>query len=239
MLTKADDYPVHQTSEPVACVATGDRNFYDRYFFNGYAPDGSIYFAAALGCYPNREVMDAAFNVVHRGRQYVLRASRRAGLERMETDVAPIHVEVVEPLRRLRVRVEPNAYGIAGDLLFTRRAPALEEPRFLRRIDGRIFMDYTRLTQHGQWTGTLSIEGESIDLGAQRFTGTRDRSWGVRPVGERDPGGARFPLQFFWLWAPLNFEDICTHFDVTEDADGTAWHAAGMIVPVSHTGADA
>jgi hypothetical protein len=237
MLTKGDDYPIHQTAEPIAYVGTSDRNFYDRYFFNGYAPDGSVYFAAALGSYPNRQVMDAAFNVVHRGRQYVLRASRLADLDRMETHAGPIHVEVVEPLRRLRLRVEPNEWGIAGDLLFTRRAPALEEPHFLRRIGGRIFMDYTRLTQHGEWSGTLSVDGASIDVGAQRFRGTRDRSWGVRPVGERETGAPAFPLQFFWLWAPLNFDDVCTHFDVNEDSDGAAWHAAGMIVPVGDSDA--
>jgi hypothetical protein len=237
MLTQADDYPIHQTAEPIAIIGTSDRNFYDRYFFNGYARDGSIYFAAALGSYPNRQVMDAAFSVVHRGRQYVLRASRLAGLERMETHVGPLRVEVVAPLRRLRLRVEPNEWGIAGDLLFTRRAPALEEPRFLRRIGARIFMDYTRLTQHGEWSGTLSVGGEDIDVGAQRFWGTRDRSWGVRPVGERDAGAPAFPLQFFWLWAPANFDDVCTHFDVNEDGDGEAWHAAGMIVPARDTGA--
>ena len=231
MLSQADDYPIHQTSEPIAHVGTSDRNFYDRYFFNGYARDGSTYFAAALGTYPNRQVMDAAFSVVHGGRQYVLRASRLAGLERMDTAVGPIRVEVIAPLQRLRLTVEPNQWGIAGDLVFTRRAPVLEEPRFLRRIGGRIFMDYTRLTQHGEWTGTLSVADQRIDLAAQRFWGSRDRSWGIRPVGEREAGAPSFPLQFFWLWAPINFEDLCTHFDVNEDADGEQWHAAGMLIP--------
>ena len=63
MLTKADDFPIHQTSEPVAHTNSSDRNFYDRYFFNGYARDGSVYFAAALGSYPNRHVTDAAVSV--------------------------------------------------------------------------------------------------------------------------------------------------------------------------------
>ncbi len=40
MLTKADDYPIHQTADPIAAVGTSDRNFYDRYFFNGYGRDG-------------------------------------------------------------------------------------------------------------------------------------------------------------------------------------------------------
>ena len=35
MLTKGDEYPIHQTAEPVAYSGT-DRNFYDRFFFNGF-----------------------------------------------------------------------------------------------------------------------------------------------------------------------------------------------------------
>ena len=48
MLTKADDFPIHQTPEPIAYAGT-DRNFYDRYFFNGYQPDGTEFFAIAFG----------------------------------------------------------------------------------------------------------------------------------------------------------------------------------------------
>jgi len=49
MITRADDYPIHQTAEPVAVAGAGARNFYDRYFFNGYARDGSVFFAVAMG----------------------------------------------------------------------------------------------------------------------------------------------------------------------------------------------
>ena len=75
MLTKADDYPVHQLPEPIA-NAGSDRNFYDRYFFNGYTPDGSVFFACALGVYPHLNVMDAAFSVIVDGVQHNLRASQ-------------------------------------------------------------------------------------------------------------------------------------------------------------------
>ena len=232
MLTRADDYPIHQTAEPIAHVATSDRNFYDRYFFNGYARDGSVFFAGALGQYPNRQVMDAAFSVVHRGRQYVVRASRRAPADRMVSTVGPIAVQVIEPLQALRLTVAPNQWEISGDLVFRARVPPLEEPRFQRRAEGRLFMDYTRLTQHVSVEGTLTIGGETIALAPDRFWGSRDRSWGIRPVGERDSGAPGGPFQFFWLWSPVNFEDLCTHFDVNEEADGTRWHEAGMIIPV-------
>ena len=40
MITQGDDYPIHQTPEPVQQVFTSDRNFYDRFFFNGYFREG-------------------------------------------------------------------------------------------------------------------------------------------------------------------------------------------------------
>lgn len=231
MITRADDYPIHQTADPVAVAGGGHRNFYDRYFFNGYTRDGSLFLAAAMGQYPNRNVTDAAFNVVHRGRQYVVRASRRLGGERTDTRVGPIRVEVVEPLRVMRVVVEPNAWGLSADLTFTARAGVIEEPRFHRAHQGAVFMDSTRLTQHVAIDGQITVDGETIRVTPERTWGSRDRSWGLRPVGERD-ADTPAPTQFFWLWAPVNFEDLCTHFDVNEDADGTRWHEAGMVAPL-------
>src|SRR6185369_11075803 len=117
MLTEFDDYLVHQTAEPIASPATGDRNFYDRHFFNGFTRAGDLYFGVALGLYPNRRVMDAAVTVIRDGEQRSLRSSRRAPTDRRDTRVGPIAVEVVEPLRTLRVRVERNEFGLEADLL--------------------------------------------------------------------------------------------------------------------------
>src|SRR5262245_39245977 len=232
MITRADDYPIHQTADPVAVAGAGARNFYDRYFFNGYARDGSVFFAVAMGQYPNRAVADAAFNVVHRGRQHIVRASRISGGERMDSQVGPIAVEVLEPLRTLRVTVQPNPWDISADLVFTARAGVIEEPRFHREFDGHVFMDSTRLTQHVEVRGRICVGGETIEVTPERYWGSRDRSWGIRPVGERDADTPAPPPQFFWLWSPVHFDDLCTHFDVNEGADGSRWHQAGMIVPV-------
>ena len=86
MLTKADDFPVHQLPEPIATSGT-DRNFYDRYFFNGYSPDGDVFFAVALGVYPHLNLMDASISVITDGVQHNLRASRLLNSERMDTTV--------------------------------------------------------------------------------------------------------------------------------------------------------
>ncbi len=231
MLTRFDDYPIHQTAEPIAHASTGDRNFYDRYFFNGYDRDGEIFFAVALGLYPNRRVMDASHSVVHGGRQHSLPASRLAPTERTETRVGPIRVDVIEPMRRLRVRVVAGHGGLAADLLFHARTQPVEEPRFRRLQEGRLVMDSTRFTQFGSWEGSLEVDGRRLEIARAQILGCRDRSWGVRTVGERE-AGAPGPLpQFFWLWAPLNFDACCTHFDVNEDAQGGRWHAFGSLLP--------
>jgi hypothetical protein len=236
MITPFDDYPIHQTPEPIAQPATGDRNQYDRYFFNGYSRDGALYFAAAWGLYPNRYVQDAAFSVVRGGEQVSVHASRRADIGRSDMSVGPIEVTVIEPLHTLGLKVGPNDSGVEADLVFTRSTAAMQEPRFTRHAGGRVVMDYTRLTQFGTWSGWITVDGERIEVTDAEVVGSRDRSWGIRTVGERDAGAPASPNlelpQFFWLWAPVTFDDTCLHFDVQEDADGRRWHWNGELAPV-------
>ena len=240
MLTKADDYPIHQTPEPIAYAGT-DRNFYDRYFFNGYGRGGEHFFAAAMGIYPHLNVIDASFSVIHEGRQHNLHASRCLGMERMDTHAGPISVEVVEPLKRLRIRVEDRKNGIRADVLFAARARAIEEPRYTRRIGPRTFFDLTRMTQNGAYQGWIEVDGARIELRPESVLGTRDRSWGVRQVGAQDPqphAPAALP-QFYWLWAPLNFDDAVFLYDVNQDAAGEAWHESAFLGALGEVEAEA
>lgn len=232
MLTSFDDYPLHQSSLPIAYSASTDPNHYDRYFFNGYSPDGSLYFGAAMGLYPNRHVVDAAFSVLRSEVQSSVFASGRAPEDRAAaTTVGPITVDVVEPLHALRVNVNAPDQGIRAELLFTSRSAPIEEPHFFMRTGNRPVFDYTRLTQFGTWNGWAEIDGERIEV--VDLHGSRDRSWGVRPVGEPAPTGApTMAPQFFWLWAPVNFPSLSTHLDTNEFADGTRWHDVGAVVPV-------
>lgn len=225
MLTKADDYPIHQTPEPIAFSGT-DRNFYDRYFFNGYTRNGDVFFAAALGVYPHINIMDASFCVVVKGVQYNLHASRHLNMERLDTQVGPIAVDVVEPLKSLRIRVADNEHGIKADVTFHARAIPLKEPRFTRRNGPRTMMDVTRLTQNGTYEGWIEVAGERIEVTRDAYVGTRDRSWGVRPIGAADaqPMVPPMDFQFYWLWAPLNFDDRITLFHVNDDEHGESWN---------------
>ncbi|MCK9285258.1 MAG: hypothetical protein M0P39_13365 [Rhodocyclaceae bacterium] len=230
MLTKGDDYPIHQSAEPVAYSGT-DRNFYDRYWFNGYNADATVFFAVAFGIYPHLGIMDGSISVVHEGVQHNIRTSRHLGWERMDTRVGPLAIEVIEPLRKLRVRLDENEYGISADIVFECLAPAMEEPRFSRRIGQRTFMDYTRMTQNGRYQGWIDVKGSRIELTHSTFRGTRDRSWGVRPIGMSDPQPPvpALPMHMFWLWAPLNFDDCFTLFHINADEKGEPWNTAAVI----------
>ncbi|HEY8614835.1 hypothetical protein [Phenylobacterium sp.] len=228
MLTKGDDFPIHQTPEPIA-YAGSDRNFYDRYFFNGCSPDGADFFAVAFGVYPALNVADAHFSVIRGGTQHCLHASRVLGMERMDLTVGPIAIEVLEPLQKLRVTV--SGEGLSADLVFEGRSFPIEEPRFVKRLGPRLFMDYTRLTQNCRISGWVEVDGERRELSG--WTGTRDRSWGIRPVGAPDPQptpGAG--LQgFFWQWTPINFADRSVFFHINADPDGAAWNTRAVILP--------
>jgi hypothetical protein len=229
MLTKGDEYPIHQTPEPIAFSGT-DRNFYDRYFFNGYQADGSGFFAIAFGVYPHLNVADAHFCVVRDGVQHCLHASRLLAMERMDLTVGPIRIEIIEPLKVLRVVVTAQD-GISADLTFTGRAFPVEEPRFTRRIGPRTFMDYTRMTQNGHWSGWIEVDGVRTDVAGS--VGTRDRSWGIRPIGASDPQPTVPPQvpQFFWLWSPINFERDSLFFHVNADSDGNPWNTRAVWCP--------
>lgn len=229
MLTAADEYPFHQTPDPIAFAGT-DRNFYDRFFFNGFTADGSGFFALAFGLYPQLDIMDAAFNLVVDGRQHILRASRRMGGNRAALQVGPIGIEIIRPLETTRLTVAPNDSGITADLTFNVRHAPIEEPRFTRRIGTRAFMDYTRLTQNVGWTGSASAGGDTLSFGEGAW-GTRDRSWGIRPVGKSDPQppAAGNLAQFFWAWTPCNFADAVAFSHTNDDEFGRPWNRRAVV----------
>ncbi len=233
MLSKLDDYPIHQTSEPVAHPATSDRHAYDRYWFNGYQDDGAFYFGIGAALYPNLEIMDCGLSLVIDGIQVAFHGSRRAPKEPTDLSVGPFQIDIQEPMKRLRVVLDDNETGISGELQWIARTANIEEGHQLaRRRVGR--MEATRFNQFGHWSGELRYEGQSLKVDPSRVLGTKDRSWGIRPVGDPAPPGAppQAPGGISFIWAPLHWEDRCTHMGVFETQHGFPWHFDGMICPV-------
>jgi len=64
---------------------------------------------------------------------------------------------------------------------------------------------------------------QEIAVEPGRWSGSRDRSWGIRPVGEPEPAGraASEPAEgFYWIYAPLRFDDFAVIVIIQESPDG-------------------
>jgi hypothetical protein len=235
MLNRLDDYPIHQTPEPVAHLATSDRNTYDRSWFNGFSIDGEWYFGIAMGLYPHRGVLDCAFSVVRKGGlQHCFFASRRAPAERTEMQVGPFRIELPEPMRRTRVVLETNDSGLACDLTFSTRTAAIEESRQTLWSGARRTMDTTRFDLFGRWSGTISTPEGVIAVSEQTCLGVKDRSWGTRRLGEAETGGAppAGPSGAFFLWAPLFWDDHVTQAIFYDDIHGKPTIREALVAPL-------
>lgn len=218
-----DDFPVHQASEWIAHAATSDRNFYDRYYFNAFDTGGEFMAVLGLGQYPNLGVTDAFITVRVGEEQHVVRASRPL-TDRADTSVGPLRVEVLEPLKRLRVVCEPTGHSVAADLTWEGFGPAIPEPPHFVRSHGRVVFDTQRLAQMGSWSGVLEVGGKRLKVDAATTWGSRDRSWGVRPVGEKEPDGIRLNENVMgarmWNYFPMRFDDHSIFYILQEGNEG-------------------
>jgi hypothetical protein len=221
-LSPLDDYPVHQVAQPIRYPATSDRNFYDRYYFNCHAGTDELMLIVGLGQYPNLGVTDAFALARHGNTHRVVRASRELGADRMDTSIGPFRIEVIEGLRRLRVVLEPNEFDLQFDLTWEGVIPAQAEPRHFIRQQERVIFDSFRLAQTGRWSGRVRSGSAEFAVTPDRWRGARDRSWGVRPVGESEPPGIQVhnPAQFYWMYAPMQFDDFSILTIIQEDAAG-------------------
>jgi hypothetical protein len=224
MITSMDDFLIHQTSEPIAHPDPSDRNFYDRYWMNGYDVGAGFVFECGFGVYPNRKVMDGHWSVSVGGVQHSFHASRRAPYDRTQSTIGPLRIEVVEPMRTLRVCLAENETGLACDLTFTARSVPHQEPKNVMFEELRCIMNTSRFTQMGRWSGWFSVNGARTELDPKATLGTRDKSWGVRPIGEGEagaPGRLTTEPGVYWIWSPIAWDDgTTTQFGSFEDHDG-------------------
>jgi hypothetical protein len=220
-----DEFPIHQAPVSMAYFATTDRNVYDRCILHCYERDGERQLIAGLGVYPHLGIIDAYVTLRVGSRQIVIRASDSLGDDRMTQAVGPIRIEVVEPLQTLRLICEDTGLGLSCDLTFEAAIPARDEPRHVTRVGRQTLLNAQRFMQTGTWTGVIRSEGAEIWVD-EGWVGARDRSWGIRPVGEVAPRDApTAPAnrgEGHWhIWAPLLFTDFSIVVIVHEDPDGT------------------
>ena len=75
-----------------------------------------MFFAAALGIYPQLNIMDASFCLAVDGRQHNVRASKHMLGDRLDLVVGPVRIEIIEPLSRVRVSIDDPENGVIASL---------------------------------------------------------------------------------------------------------------------------
>ncbi|MFE0510201.1 hypothetical protein [Streptomyces sp. NPDC058964] len=227
-----DEYPVHQVPLSMKHVATGDRNAYDRCIFHVLDHEGRALLILGLGVYPNAGVIDAYATLRTGDTLHAVRACDALGDDRMRLTVGPLRIEVEEPLRRLRLTCEDT---LSYDLVWTAAFPALWEPHHIQRRGGRLTLEGRRFVQAGSAEGVIRTPDEEFRVTTDEWTGTRDRSWGVRPIPGEEGGrlAEDHPAEgFHWIWSPVRFEDRFLMVVVQEDADGhRTLNDATLVVP--------
>lgn len=218
-----DEYPIHQVPMTLARMATSDRNAYDRCYLHAHNRVGGTFFISGLGVYPNLGVIDA-YAAVRIGEEiHTAHYSDSLGDNRQEQRVGPYRIEVIKPLQSLRVVCDGDGAvgGVNFDLTWTGSFPAVEEQPHRVLADGRLILDSARFCQLGRWQGTLEAAGQSFAV--LDWDGMRDRSWGIRPIGEAAPPGRPPNDQmsgFYWVYVPLQFDDYAVILIVQESSDG-------------------
>jgi hypothetical protein len=100
-------------------------------------------------------------------------------------------------------------------------------------------MDATRFDQFGRWSGVINHPDGQITVDETVCHGTKDRSWGVRGVGERETGGAPItPGGICFVWAPLFWDDHISHAIFFDGQKGEPLVREGLEAPLYQTEAE-
>ena len=228
MLTTLDDCLWHQLPTSFDHVGTSDPRFFDRLWFAMSDRKGEAALQFTMGVYQNMNVVDGGAVAIVGGRQHNLRVSRQL---RPVYDMAcgPLRIEVVEPLKRIRLHIDGE--GLKGRLDWIATLPPQEEPQHYRRLRGRVLEDYSRYDQIGECAGWLEADGTKVAL--ESWWACRDHSWGVRervgvpePVtGPPDaaPAGGLFAFLFY------STETHGGHVQVAHPAGGPRYLSAAIL----------
>ncbi|WP_067702436.1 hypothetical protein [Nocardia jejuensis] len=206
-LGPADEGFNHQIADTVATVATSDLAWTEKVCAMACAPDGSRQLGFGLGQYKNRNVLDAYAGISQGVQQLTVRGSRTLAPHPDVTSVGPIHYEIVEPMQRIRFRLDENdCQPIAFDWLFEAALPAQLEDRTHMRRGYRVMSDLVRYHQIGTASGWVSIDGVRTEF--QDWVSTRDHSWGVRydvglPMPDVESMDLPEEVSFRMIWAPI------------------------------------
>jgi hypothetical protein len=214
VLVGFDEYPLHQVTASFAGVAGSDPSWNDGHYVCVADQSGDICLTSNLRLYSNNDVMDGFVCIRHRDRQYNIRVSRRLRPAVDELRVGPLRIEVVEPMRALRLVLEDNEHGISLDVTCRGTTVPYEGPVEITRVDGRLVSERMTYELTGKCTGWVQVGAERYELQRETSAFFRNHSWGHQ-VGRGGPrlyaapsaGGARHRAPGVRQWVLFDLPD--------------------------------
>jgi hypothetical protein len=231
-LTPYDEFPVHATPYPMSYVPSTDLAWDDGYYFLAYDLDSGIALWNGMRIAPNSNIIGghSSFNI--RGVQRTLRLSR-IWRDDFSIAIGPLRYEFLEPMRAIRMVLEPNESGMSYDVVWRGLAPAHLAAHHRAVRSGRFTTDQSRYHQVGTATGWLEIDGKRYEMPQSApWGGTRDHSWGLYESRPPLSGGGKYlppappppvarALRFSMF---LEAEGFSAYFHFHEGPDGERVH---------------
>ena len=238
-LTKMDEYPRHQIGGTFDSVQSDSVHWNDGFYFTlGDEATGATLFAA-IRLYPNTDVMDGFACVTLEGRQHNLRLSRRLRPRIDDIKVGPLALHILDPLKTLRLECSDNEYGISFDLMWKALHEPYLEDRIVRYAGGRKVYDRTNFDQCCSVTGTITVEGRTLNVTPATWVGVRDHSWGMGRTGGGAssaiaPDNSRDPRRGFAMrqWTMVRMPDRVMFWQFHLQADGSFDPLETVVVPL-------
>ncbi|MBV9208485.1 MAG: hypothetical protein JO037_24475, partial [Actinobacteria bacterium] len=180
MLLRFDEYPYHQITASFSGVAGSDPQWNDGHYVCVSDQAGNVSLASTLRLYHNNDVLDGFVCLRHAGRQHNIRLSRRLRPRMDELAVGPLRLEIIEPMRALRLVLEDNEFGFTLDITCRSERVPYEDPAEVTRIDGRLISERMTYEITGKCAGWVQVAGAHYELDPATDSFFRNHSWGYQ-----------------------------------------------------------
>lgn len=216
MLSKYDDYPIHQTDRGLAEIASHDPNWEEAVYFNIHDRAGEFSAVCGLDVFPNAQYVAAWLTVLHDGEHSSCMFAGPLGNWREELRAGTLSFAIVEPMREWHLELADQANGIRAELDFCARCPAYHFRPIRHESAGEVVFSQSYYNQAGLYHGNFAV-------GDRVFTdlwGLRARRWGVLAPGS-------IP---FYNWVSIELPKRCITAWQLETPDGGILYCDGAIV---------
>lgn len=183
-LTPYDEFPVHQAPYTFSQIPSTDYNWDEGYYFGVFNPEQKVFLATGFRVNPNTDMIGGYALLNVDGQQHTVRFSR-CWRRDFSLAIGPFSIEIIEPLKKIRLVLKENDSGQSFDILWEGSSPAFEEDRHIAVNRGRRTTDQTRYSQPGVCEGFIALRDQRWEVSKSSWTGARDHSWGL--YAERPP----------------------------------------------------